>query len=170
MNLTTLIMNRTLISCDPGSKGFLCAYNPDTDTRAYLSIEDATRAEIAHFLAQYKDNSVAVMEEIHAIVNSSAKATFSFGEIFGFLKGLFTALDIPYTLVQPKTWQNEIWINSDKVYKEGKRVDNKKTSINAATRLFPTIDFRKNDRCRTIDDNKVDATLIGEYARRKGLL
>lgn len=163
-------MNRTLISCDPGAHGFICAYNPDKDIRTYLSIEDATRAEIAHFLAQYKDNSVAIMEEIHAIIGSSAKATFSFGEIFGFLKGLFTALDIPYALVPPKTWQNEIWINSDKVFKEGKRVDTKKTSINAATRLFPTIDFRKNDRCRTIDDNKVDATLIGEYARRKGLL
>lgn len=163
-------MNRTLISADPGSKGFICTYNPDKDTREYLSIEDSTRPEIAHFLAQYKDNSVAVMEEIHAIVNSSAKATFAFGEIFGFLKGLFTALDIPYALVPPKTWQNEIWINSDKVFKEGKKIDTKKTSINAATRLFPSIDFRKNDRCRTIDDNKVDATLIGEYARRKGLL
>lgn len=165
-------MNRTLISVDPGSKGFICAYNPDADIRTYLSIEDATRAEIAHFLRDLASVSkcTAIMEEIHAIVNSSAKATFSFGEIFGFLKGLFTALDIPYTLIQPKTWQSEIWIASDKVFKEGKRVDNKKTSINAATRLFPTIDFRKNDRCRTIDDNKVDATLIGEYARRKGLL
>lgn len=163
-------MNRTLISCDPGAHGFLCAYNPDKDTRAYLSIEDSTRAEIAHFLAQYKDKSVAIMEEVHALVNSSAKATFAFGEIFGFLKGLFTALDIPFSLVPPQTWQKEIWIASDKVFKEGKKIDTKKTSINSATRLFPTVDFRKNDRCRTIDDNKVDATLIGEYARRKGLI
>lgn len=163
-------MSKILISIDPGSKGFICAYNPDKDTREYLSIEDSTRPEIAHFLAQYKDNAVAVMEEIHAIVGSSAKGTFAFGEIFGFLKGLFTALDIPYTLVQPKTWQSEIWINSDKVYKEGKRVDTKKTSINAAARLFPMVDFRKTEGCKVIDDNKVDATLIGEYARRKGLL
>lgn len=165
-------MNTTLISIDPGSKGFICAYNPHKDTRVYLSIEDSTRAEIAHFLRDLASVSkcTAVMEAIHAIRGSSAKATFSFGEIYGFLQGLFTAYDIPYILVPPQTWQKEVWQASDKVFEDGKKINTKKTSINAATRLFPYVDFRKNDRCRTIDDNKVDATLIGEYARRKGLI
>lgn len=162
-------MSRVIISIDPGAKGFICAYNPDEGIRQYISIEDSTKPEIAAFLARYKGNCVAVMEEIHAVFGSSAKSTFSFGEIFGFLQGLFVALGIPYHLVPPKTWQAAIWINSDKVFKEGKKVDTKKTSINAATRLFPDIDFRRNERCKVVDDNKVDATLIGEYARRMNL-
>lgn len=73
-----------------------------------------------------------------------------------------------------------MWINSDivAIYKEvstkkgvvrRKEVNTKKTSINAAQRLFPNIDFRKNGRCRNIDDNKVDSLLIAEYGRRMNL-
>ena len=50
-----------------------------------------------------------------------------------------------------------------------KEVNTKATSINAAKRLFPELDFRRTNRCNNIDDNKVDATLICEYLRRKNL-
>ena len=73
-----------------------------------------------------------------------------------------------------------MWTNGDKVYKvkevrrKDKKVmqkltDTKATSMNAAKRLFPDIDFRRNTSCRNLDDNKVDATLICEYGRRKNL-
>ena len=164
-------MSKVIIGIDPGAKGFLCACNPDNNTRAYISIADSTKAEIAHFL---RDNAIAqdcvvVMEEVHAVFGSSAKGTFNFGEIFGFLQGLAVAYDIPYHLVPPKDWQKEIWINADRVYKSGKQIDTKQTSFNAALRLFPNIDFRKNERCKNLDDNKVDATLIAEYGRRRNL-
>jgi hypothetical protein len=41
--------------------------------------------------------------------------------------------------------------------------------MNAAKRLFPNIDFRRTTKCKNLDDNKVDATLMCEYARRKNL-
>ena len=50
-----------------------------------------------------------------------------------------------------------------------KETDTKATSINAAQRLFPSVDFRRNEQCRKIDDNKVDALLMAEYGRRKNL-
>lgn len=172
-------MGRIIISCDPGSEGFLCAWDPGTDAREYISIKDSTKSQLATFLGKYAEGSVAVMEEVHAIFGSSAKATFNFGEVFGMLQGLFIALRIPYHLVQPKVWQDAIWINADKVYKAGKVnpktgkvsrvIDTKPTSINAASRLFPDVDFRRTAACKKVDDNKVDATLIGEYARRQNL-
>ena len=97
------------------------------------------------------------------------------------LIGLLCANKIPFTLVQPKTWQSEIWTNADKEYdykltkdKNGnevtkKTVNTKKTSINAAKRLFPDTDLRRSSACKNIDDNKVDALLMSEYARRKNL-
>ena len=120
------------------------------------------------------------MEEIHSIYGSSSKGTFSFGEINGLLKGFLIANNIPYSLVQPKKWQDEIWEFNDKVYdykkietedgvKTRKTVNTKQTSFNAARRIFPNIDLRKSQRCRTIDDNKCDSLLICEYARRKNL-
>lgn len=50
-----------------------------------------------------------------------------------------------------------------------KEVNTKKTSMNAAKRIFPNVDFRKNERCKKPDDNKIDSLLIAEYARRKNL-
>lgn len=87
---------------------------------------------------------------------------------------------IPYHLVQPKVWQKEMWDNKDLVvaYKTivkkdktitKKEVNTKQTSLNAAKRIFPNIDFRKTERCKNPDDNKVDSLLIAEYARRKNL-
>lgn len=150
---------------------------------SFYSIADNDLHQLAKIIENIRlsnTNLVCVMEQIHAIFGSSAKATFSFGEIYGQLQGLLIANKIPYVLVQPKTWQKEMWTNSDMVinYKKvnvkgkettRKEVDTKATSINVAKRLFPHIDFRKSERCKNIDDNKVDATLISEYARRKNL-
>ena len=58
---------------------------------------------------------------------------------------------------------------SDGTEQKRKVVDTKSTSINAARRLFPNIDLRKNERCTKTDDNKVDSLLMAEYARRKNL-
>lgn len=168
-------MDKTYIGIDPGAKGFVAAMYGD-GRREYCSIADGDYYELAKFLEKVKDGAaegcVCCMESIHAIFGSSAKATFSFGEVYGVLQGLLVALRIPYHLVPPKTWQKEIWINEDKVWKNSggeKTVDNKATSINAAKRLFPEEDFRRSVRCRNVDDNKCDATLIAEYGRRKCL-
>lgn len=172
---------RTYLSIDPGSKGFITIRNEDGSFR-FIPLEGCDYHMLALELMMLKEtkDTFAVMEEVHAIFGSSAKATFSFGETNGMLKGLLIATGIPYQLVQPKTWQKEIWINQDMVidYKKvtvkgveqtRKEVNTKQTSFNAAKRLFPDIDLRKNERCRNLDDNKCDSLLICEYARRKNL-
>lgn len=172
---------KTYIGIDPGSKGFISVLHPNGN-REFLSIEDATLQEVVEFLSRQKhdcDKLIAIMEDVHAIYGSSAGSTFEFGKINGILEGFLIALKIPYSLVPPKEWQGKIWITPDKVWKTGKlnqktgriskTVDTKPTSMNAALRLFPDIDFRKNERCKKLDDNKVDAVLICEYARRENL-
>lgn len=161
---------RTYLGIDPGSKGFITVHGDDGYT--FISIEENTPRELGRQLAAIRDrypDVLAVMEEVHAIYGSSAKGTFSFGEIFGLLQGLLIATRIPYHLVQPKEWQKEIWVNADKVYKTGAKVDTKATSLNAAQRLFPDIDLRRTTACRKVDDNKVDSLLLAEFARRKNL-
>lgn len=149
----------------------------------YMSLQDNGYRSVAGFLrGVYEEsggNVACCMEEIHAVFGSSAKGTFSFGEVYGVLQGLLIATGIPYHLVPPKTWQKEIWVHADKVWKSSGRtgkdgkplrsVDQKPTSINAAVRLFPQTDFRRSVKCRNVDDNKCDATLICEYGRRKNI-
>lgn len=175
-------MQKTYIGIDPGSVGFMAAIFPDGRIK-FASIADLDELALHDWLSSVKTMSgqvAAVLEDVHALFGSSAKSTFSFGEIKGLLKGLLIANKIPYTLVQPKTWQREIWSNQDVVAtvkiakrKNGevkvKEVNTKATSVNAARRLFPETDFRKNERCKKVDDNKVDALLMAEYARRKNL-
>lgn len=173
--------DKCYMAIDPGSKGFIATQC--NGEFSFYSIADNDLHQLAKIIENIRSsnaNLVCVMEQIHAIFGSSAKATFSFGEIYGQLQGLLIANKIPYILVQPKEWQKEIWTNPDMVvnYKKvtikgkditKKEVDTKNTSINAAKRLFPHIDFRKSERCKNLDDNKVDATLMSEYARRKNL-
>lgn len=175
-------MERAYLGIDVGSKGFITLRTPD-GFYSFLSIEDSNEQEINNFLKQAIQNYPNVycaMEEIHSIYGSSSKGTFSFGEINGLLKGFLIANNIPYSLVPPKKWQDEIWEFNDKVYdykktetedgvKTRKTVNTKQTSFNAARRIFPNIDLRKSQRCRTLDDNKCDSLLICEYARRKNL-
>lgn len=171
---------KQIIAIDPGSKGFVTFFNEVDGYYGFHAIADGDMLDLATYIMRIREEHPdvhAVMEEVHAIFGSSAKATFSFGEINGYIKGILTALQIPYTLVQPKKWQLDVWANQDKAYetktgKDGssKRVlDTKKTSYNAARRLFPSIDLRKSDRCKNYDDNKVDSLLICEYARRHNL-
>ena len=173
--------DRVYLGIDVGAKGFL-TLNTGSSLEFY-SIADNDYYKLGDILSSIKQeypNVVCVMEEVHSIFGSSAKATFSFGEINGLLKGLLIANKIPYHLVQPKKWQSAIWDNKDMVvsYKAviirgkattKKEVNTKQTSLNAAKRIFPMVDLRKTERCKNFDDNKVDSLLIAEYGRRNNL-
>lgn len=173
--------NRVYLGIDVGSKGFI-TLNTGSEFKFY-SIADNDIYQLSDIFRDIKNeypNVVCVMELIHAIFGSSAKATFAFGEINGILKGLLMANKIPYHLVPPKTWQKEMWDNKDLVvsYKtmtvkgkdiSKKDVNTKQTSINAAKRIFPNIDLRKTERCKKNDDNKADSLLLAEYGRRLNL-
>lgn len=178
-------IKKIIIGIDPGEKGFLSVMNPSGDYE-FCSVLDSSKGEVDKFIKRQvklsRDNScgiIAVMEEVHAIFGSSAKSTFSFGKINGIIEAMLIANGVPYHLVQPKMWQKEIWINQDKIYKEtGRRgkdgkpikaIDQKPTSVNAARRLFPDVDFRRSCKCQKPDDNKCDSLLMAEYARRKNL-
>lgn len=168
------------IGIDPGASGFIAVIDPVEDLCTFLSIAEHTPQEVSEFIGEtaFGCNVTVVIEDVHSLYGSSAKSTFNFGYIKGMLVGFLVAHHIPYTLVQPKEWQTDMWTNADKTMrkkskiKDGKNtsrlmVDTKATSIKAAQRLFPNVDLRRNERCKTIDDNKADALLMAEYGRRK---
>ena len=173
--------DKLYIGIDVGSKGFISMQK--NGAWSHFSIEDNDLYQLSAIMQTARkenENVVCVIEDVHALFNSSAKSTFAFGFNKGYLIGLLAANDIPYVLVQPKEWQKEMWINSDMefTYKDvvvkgktttRKEVNTKATSINCCKRLFPKIDLRKSDRAKRIDDNKVDSILMCEYARRKNL-
>jgi hypothetical protein len=173
---------RYYVGIDIGKKGFIVIQKQEE--KIFYSLLEHNMKEIYQYLKEIKEKSkgnlIAVFEDVHALFGSSAKGTFEFGMQKGYMIGYLIALEIPYVAVSPKEWQKEVWIASDMVFKTSARislktkkpvkiVDTKTTSIKAAFRLFPCTDFKRTAKCKMVDDNKVDALLMSEYARRKNL-
>ena len=127
-----IMENKVYIGIDVGSKGFISIQ--ENGAWEHYSIEDNDLYQLSEIMRQARlknANIACVIEDVHSIFGSSAKSTFAFGFNKGYLVGLLAANQIPYTLVQPKEWQREMWGNSDMVvtYKDvtikGKKVSKK---------------------------------------------
>lgn len=141
------------LGIDPGKSGALA-----------IIYEDGTHREIVFNETDYMFELMAlsgkkckcVLESVHSMPGDSKRGAFSFGENFGYIKGLLKAFRISYELVPPQKWKKEFSVTADK-----------NTSIEVAERLFPDSDFRRTERCKSPHDGKCEALLMAEYGRRK---
>lgn len=115
-----------------------------------------------------KAEVIVVIEDVHSIFGTSAKSNFAFGHIKGIKEAMMVALNYEYKLIPPKKWQKKVWLPEDIVYEAGKsgkkKKDTKATSLKAAQRIFPNVDFTKSPRATKPHDGIVDAALMAEYA------
>lgn len=156
-----------VIGIDPGAKGYACVYHARLNEYTHIALTDDARLKA--MLHSVRDaNAVACIERVRALKGAGSNTTFSFGYNCGWIHGVLDAYGIPTVTVTPQKWQREMWESTDRVTVDGK-VHTKKTSERAAKRLHPTLDFRRTEKCTKPDDNKVDATLICDYAKRKNL-
>jgi hypothetical protein len=95
--------------------------------------------------------------------NTNAQAIQSTGASFGKVVAVIELLQnrVSYDTIIPRSWQGTF-------FKPGGE-DTKTKSISAATRLFPTADFRVSSLGKGPHDGFTDACLIAEHARRSGL-
>lgn len=98
------------------------------------------------------------LERVGAMPGQGVTSMFSFGEGYGVIKGVLSALHISYSLLSPQKWQNAIGIP--------KSTDTKGAAATRAAQLFPGVDFRASARCRKPHDGMVDAALIAAYGVR----
>lgn len=173
-------MSKIRVGIDVGKDGGIAVFKDDKIDLLQVTPNIGTQTDlrgISDVLTKYRNNPYTdihvVVEDVHAIGGSAAGATFTFGWSLGILEGILVGLSIPYTKVTPKDWQKELWQGIKPVIKpskgESKRkvVDTKGTSLIAAQRLFPNVDFRKSERATKAHDGMVDAILLAEYCRRK---
>lgn len=158
---------KTYIGIDPGAKGFVCVFR-DCEY-SHIPLRESPKAKGINPDVVEALRSVSVedchccLESVHAMPGQGVSSTFEFGKNFGMVLGLVLAFGISYSLVSPTKWQKEMVEASDKCE------STKQSSYNAARRLHPVMDFRRSERARNFDDNKVDATLICDYAIRNQL-
>jgi hypothetical protein len=159
----------TILGIDPGLMGGLCFMTvlPEGQS-AFLTCKAMPRIDkeldvriLNQFITDEKIH-MAYLEyspALHGKFNSSS--LIKFGRMTGVVEGLLAANKIPYELVNPRRWQNEIFRGIPD--KGMKPKDKSKLSV---SRIFPAHDFRKSERSRIPHDGIIDATLIAEYGRR----
>ena len=79
-------------------------------------------------------------------------SSFSFGESFGIVRGIFAAMHIPVQLVTPAKWKRDIGINASK---DGARLK--------ATQIWPE---DAGEFKRVKDDGRAESALIALWGER----
>lgn len=142
------------IGLDPGKSGgyaIICG----NDLEAHGDFDKAEIISLFHAVAHMPEGAVCCLEKVHAMPKQGSVSMFTFGEGYGWLKGVLDAYHIPFQEIPPQTWKKEFGLNSDKV-----------KSIEVCRQLFPKAELIPPN-CRRPHDGIAEAILMAEYAKRK---
>ena len=151
-----------VIGIDPGISGSICFFK---DGKVVDIIEMPNMAEgkknkrqvngaqvtniIKERLNQDKE-VVVVVEHVNAMPGQGVTSMFNFGQSFGVIKGICSALSLPIYFVRPMKWKKHF--NLIKTNKDASRTK--------VIEIYPEISSKISKKK---DSNKADAILIARY-------
>ena len=153
-----------IIGIDPGTSGSICFFE---DGKILEVIEmpvmiDGKKNkkqvngaqiynEFSKRINKKKDNEVrVVIEQVSAMPGQGVTSMFNFGQSFGILKGICSAMQLPMFFVRPAKWKKYYnLINSEK-----------DASRTRAIEIFP---YFSTQLSKKKDSNKADAILISSF-------
>ena len=97
-----------------------------------------------------KKNIFVVVEHVSAMPGQGVTSMFNFGQSFGLIKGICSAMQLPIYFVRPVKWKK--YFNLIKTNKEASR--------SKAIEMFPYISSKLSKKK---DNNKADAILIASF-------
>ena len=153
-----------IIGIDPGISGSIC-FLEDGIIKDVLEMPTMTEGkknkkqvngsqifnEISLRIIKYeKKNVKVVIEQVSAMPGQGVTSMFNFGQSFGILKGICSAMQLPIYFVRPAKWKKYFnLINSEK-----------DASRTRAIEIFP---YFSSNLSKKKDSNKADAILIASY-------
>ena len=93
---------------------------------------------------------IVVVEHVNAMPGQGVTSMFNFGQSFGVIKGVCSALNVPIYFVRPTKWKK--YFNLIKTNKDASRTK--------VIQIYPEISSQIS---RKKDSNKADAILIARY-------
>jgi len=96
------------------------------------------------------DDVAVVIEHVSAMPGQGVTSMFNFGQSFGVIKGICSALTLPIYFIRPVKWKKHFNLIGS----------SKDASRTKAIELFPNF---SNEMAKKKDANKADAILIGRY-------
>ena len=153
-----------IIGIDPGISGSICFLDNGkileviempimTDGKKNKKQVNGSQVynEISKRIKQFEKNQIrVVIEHVSAMPGQGVTSMFNFGQSFGILKGIFTAMQLPMYFVRPAKWKKYFnLLNSEK-----------DASRTRAIEIFP---YFSSQLSRKKDSNKADAILIASF-------
>ena len=153
-----------IIGIDPGISGSICFFE-DGKIKEVIEMPTMTEGkknkkqvngsqiynEISSKINKYKDQDVrVVIEHVSAMPGQGVTSMFNFGQSFGILKGICSAMQLPMFFVRPARWKKYFnLINSEKDASRTKAIE-----------IFP---YFSSQLSKKKDSNKADAILIASF-------
>ena len=97
-----------------------------------------------------KENIKVIIEQVSAMPGQGVTSMFNFGQSFGILKGICSAMQLPMYFIRPAKWKKYFnLINSEKDASRTKAIE-----------IFP---YFSSNLAKKKDSNKADAILIANF-------
>ena len=153
-----------IIGIDPGISGSICfledgiikdVLEMPTMTEGKKNKKQVNGSQIYNEIffrikTSEKKNIKVVIEQVSAMPGQGVTSMFNFGQSFGILKGICSAMQLPIYFVRPAKWKKYFnLINSEK-----------DASRTRAIEIFP---YFSSNLSKKKDSNKADAILIASY-------
>ena len=153
-----------IIGIDPGISGSICFLDNGkildviempimTDGKKNKKQVNGSQVynEVTKRIKQFEKNQIrVVIEHVSAMPGQGVTSMFNFGQSFGILKGICTAMQLPMYFVRPTKWKKYFnLLNSEK-----------DASRTRAIEIFP---YFSSQLSRKKDSNKADAILIASF-------
>jgi len=139
------------LGIDPGKGGGMAFIGSDrNDNPLVMKFENYQNSRVVGTLDDFAEHiTAAALEKVHSMPAQGVKSVFSFGENFGWWRGVLEATDIDYELVTPQRWQTDL---------DCRTGGDKNVTKRLAQELFPDV---------KVTHAVADALLIAEWCRRK---
>ena len=153
-----------IIGIDPGISGSICFFDNGkivdviempTMTDGKKNKKQVNGSQIYNEILKRVNNSEkknirVVIEQVSAMPGQGVTSMFNFGQSFGILKGICSAMQLPMYFVRPAKWKKYFnLLNSEK-----------DASRTRAIEIFP---YFSSQLSRKKDSNKADAILIASF-------
>jgi len=153
-----------VIGIDPGISGSICFFQDGkiidvvempTMTEGKKNKKQVNGSQIFNEISERikkldKKDIKVIIEQVSAMPGQGVTSMFNFGQSFGILKGICSAMQLPMYFVRPAKWKKYFnLINSEK-----------DASRTRAIEIFP---YFSGQLSRKKDSNKADAILIASF-------
>ena len=153
-----------IIGIDPGISGSICFFQDGkivdvvempTMTEGKKNKKQVNGSQIFNEISEKikkldRKEIKVVIEQVSAMPGQGVTSMFNFGQSFGILKGICSAMQLPMYFVRPTKWKKYFnLINSEK-----------DASRTRAIEIFP---YFSSQLSRKKDSNKADAILIASF-------